>query len=125
VVELLAHLAYDGRELAWPVAVVAESPDDRSVVFRSYFSQWAVDGQRHLRPAILEPGPAYPGDAVGRYQAALAAGDAEAVVRTFAPDGYYREPSGPHDAHRGADELRCSSPGASARAAASACSIVP
>jgi ketosteroid isomerase-like protein len=106
VVELLAHLAYDGRELAWPVAVVAESPDDRSVVFRSYFSQWAVDGQRHLRPAILEPGPAYPGDVAGRYQAALAAGDAEAVVRTFAPDGYYREPSGPHDAHRRADELR-------------------
>ena len=29
VVELLAHLAGDdGRELAWPVAVVAESPDD-------------------------------------------------------------------------------------------------
>ena len=40
VVELLAHLAaYDGREAAWPVAVVAESPDDRSVVFRSYFSR--------------------------------------------------------------------------------------
>jgi ketosteroid isomerase-like protein len=29
VVELLAHLADDGRDLAWPVAVVAESPDDR------------------------------------------------------------------------------------------------
>ena len=28
VVELLAHLAGDGRDLAWPVAVVAESPDD-------------------------------------------------------------------------------------------------
>jgi hypothetical protein len=28
-------LAEDGRELAWPVAVVAESPDDRSVVFRA------------------------------------------------------------------------------------------
>ena len=35
VVELLAHLADDGRELAWPVAVVAESSDDRSVVFRT------------------------------------------------------------------------------------------
>ena len=28
VVELLAHLADDGQELAWPIAVVAESPDD-------------------------------------------------------------------------------------------------
>jgi hypothetical protein len=43
VVELLGHLAGDGPELAWPVAVVAESPDDRSVVFRTYCSQWPVD----------------------------------------------------------------------------------
>ena len=116
VVELLAHLAFDGREVAWPVAVVAESRDDRSVVFRSYFSQWALNGQRPLRPAILEPGTAHPGDVVGRYQAALAAGDAEAAVATFEPDGYYREPNGPSFAHRGTAELgafftRCFSAG--------------
>jgi hypothetical protein len=28
VMELLAHLSSDGRPLAWPVAVVAESPDE-------------------------------------------------------------------------------------------------
>jgi ketosteroid isomerase-like protein len=106
VVELLAHLVDDGREVAWPVAVVAESPNESSVVFRTYCSQWPVDGRRHLRPPILEPGPAHPGDVVGRYQAALAAGDAEAIVNTFAPDGYYREPIGPHSAHRGTPELR-------------------
>ena len=106
VVELLAHLAYDGRELAWPVAVVAESPDDWSVVFRTYCSQWPVDGRRHVRPPILEPGEVDPGDVVGRYQAALEAGDAEAVVNTFAPDGYFRESIGPHYAHRGTTELR-------------------
>jgi ketosteroid isomerase-like protein len=50
VVELLAHLVHDGQEVAWPVAVVAESPDDQSVVFRTYCSQWPVDGRRHLRP---------------------------------------------------------------------------
>jgi ketosteroid isomerase-like protein len=106
VVELLAHLGGDGRELAWPVAVVAESPDDRSVVFRTYCSQWPVDGRRHVRPPVLKPGQAHPGDVVGRYQAALDAGDAEAVVNTFAPDGYYREPIGPHYTHRGTAELR-------------------
>ena len=83
VVELLAHLAGDGRELAWPVAVVAESPDDRSVVFRTYCSQWPVDGRRHLRSPVLKPGSALPDDVVGRYQAALEAGDAEAIVGTF------------------------------------------
>jgi limonene-1,2-epoxide hydrolase len=106
VVELLAHVRFDERELAWPVAVVAESHDDRTVAFRSYFSRWLFEGQRPVRPPILKPGPAHPGDVVGRYQAGLAAGDTEAVVRTFTPDGYYREPIGPPLAHRGAHELR-------------------
>jgi hypothetical protein len=106
VVELLAHLSDDGQDLAWPVAVVAESPDDLSVVFRTYCSQWPVDGRRHLRPPILKRGEAHPGDVVGRYQAAVAAGDVEAVVSTFASDGYYREPIGPHYAHQGTAELR-------------------
>jgi limonene-1,2-epoxide hydrolase len=87
VVELLAHLPRDGGEVAWPVAVVAESPDD-------------------LRPAILPPGGTLPGDVVGRFQAALASGDADALVRAFEPDGYYREPIGPHLTHRGPAELR-------------------
>jgi hypothetical protein len=106
VVELLAHLADDERELAWPVAVVAEAPDDRSVVFRTYCSQWPVDGRRHPRPPILEPGAARPGDVIGRYQAALEAGDVEAIVNTFASGGYFREPIGPHSTHRGIRELR-------------------
>jgi hypothetical protein len=106
VVELLAHLTHDGRDLSWPVAVVAESPDDRSVVFRTYCSQWPVDGRRHLRPPILEPGHAHPGDVVGRYQAALEAGDTDAIVGTFEPEGYYRGPFGPWYTRRGASELR-------------------
>jgi hypothetical protein len=106
VVELLAHLDHEGRELTWPVAVVAESPDDLSVVFRTYCSQWPVDERRHVRPPILEPTQARPGDVVGRYQDALAAGDTEAVVSTFAPDGYFRGPFGPRHTHRGTAELR-------------------
>jgi ketosteroid isomerase-like protein len=106
VVELLAHVDHDGQDLLWPVAVVVEFPNDRSVVFRTYCSQWPVDGRRHLRPAILEPGTAGPGGVVGRYHAALEAGDAEAIVSTFAPDGYLREFVGPHSAHRGTAELR-------------------
>ena len=33
-------------------------------------------------------------------------GDVDAIVSTFAPDGYLREPIGPLDAHRGTGELR-------------------
>jgi SnoaL-like domain len=105
VVELLAHLDHGGGELVWPVAVVAESPDDMSVVFRTYCSQWPVDERWHIRPPILKPGHARPGDVVGRYQAALAAGDTEAVVSAFEPDGYFRGPFGPRYTHRGTAEL--------------------
>src|SRR5262252_5160013 len=44
VVEFLAHLAGDGEVVNWPLAVVAESPDDRSVVFRTYLSQLPILG---------------------------------------------------------------------------------
>jgi len=106
VVELLAHLNDDGRTVSWPVAVVAESPDHSSVVFRTYCSQWPVDGRRHHRGPVLDRAVAGPGDVVGRYLDALAAGDPEATVRTFAADGYLTEPVGAPDTHRGSAELR-------------------
>jgi ketosteroid isomerase-like protein len=105
VVELLAHLADDGRQVAWPVAVVAESRDDSSIEFRTYCSQWPVDARRHVRPPILASGRDRPADVVGRYHDALDAGDTDAIVNTFAPDGYLREPIGPPFVHRGAAEL--------------------
>ena len=106
VVEIVAHLVDDGVSTDWPVAVVAESPDDRSVVFRTYCSQWPVDGRRHVRPSILAPSRTALSGVVGRFQTALAAGDVDGVLGVFADDGYVREPVGPHATHRGTDALR-------------------
>ena len=106
VVELMAHLSDDAVPVAWPVAVVAESHDHDSMQFRTYCSQWPVDGRRHVRPPILPAGPTRPSDVVGRFHAALEAGDVDEVVSTFAPDGYLREPVGPPYVHRGASQLR-------------------
>ncbi len=58
VVELLPHVDRDGQKVPWPLAVVAESPDEWSVVLRTYCSQWPVTGQRPVRAPILEPGDA-------------------------------------------------------------------
>jgi ketosteroid isomerase-like protein len=106
VVELLARLRRDGREVAWPVAVVAESPDDKSVVFRTYCSQLPITGRHEIRSPVLDPAPVRPDGVAGRYQAALAAGDVAATVSAFGPDGYFREPDGPPYVYRGAGELR-------------------
>src|SRR4051812_22839372 len=59
------------------------------------------------RPPLLQPDPDLrESDVVGEYQRALAAGDIEAVVAAFEPDGYAREPAGGAHVHRGADGLR-------------------
>ncbi len=106
VVELLAQLIQDGEEVAWPVTVVAESPDDQSVVFRTYCSQWPVVGHREIRPPILEAAQLRTNDLVDRYLAALAGGDTDAIVGMFSPDGYVHEPLGFQKIHRGPDQLR-------------------
>jgi hypothetical protein len=68
-----------------------------------YFSTWPLTGAH----AILQPDPGlHEADVVGEYQRALAAGDVEAAVATFEPDGYMREPAGGEHIHRGTDELR-------------------
>ncbi len=106
VVELLAHLQLDGEPVTWPVAVVVQSVDDRSVTFRTYGSQWPVVGRRPIRAEILDPDPhTEPGEVVTHNLKALAAGDREGVVKTFATNGYLRKPIGPRSVHRGTDEL--------------------
>ena len=106
VVELLAHLVHDGRRCCgrWQW-----SPNPPTIC-RWCSAPTAASG-RSTDTATSglpssEPGHAHPGDVVGRYQAALDAGDADAIVSTFATDGYYREPIGPHRFHRGPPELR-------------------
>ena len=109
VVELMAHVTVDGHEQPWPAAIVADSAGDRSITFRTYLSLWVLDGQHHRRSPILRPGTApaaRTGGIIGRYQAALAAGDTDAIVATFTPDGYLQEPLGPPHDHRGQAELR-------------------
>jgi hypothetical protein len=106
VVELVATVDQGGARISWPIAVVAESPDDRSVVFRTYCSTWPHEGHRHLRPPILTAGARAPDDVIGRYHSALEDGDVEGILHTFQPDGYLREPIGHSALHRGTDELR-------------------
>lgn len=94
--EFELELAQSGRTVVLPVAVVVEpGPATRSVWIRIYHSQWLLLGHHIVRPPLLARDPSVrESDVVGDYQRALAAGDAEAIVATFEPDGCFREPAG-------------------------------
>jgi SnoaL-like domain len=80
-------------------------PRARMIELRIYFSRWPLSRVRGVRPPLLSPDPDLEApDVIGEYHRALAAGDVDAVVAAFEPDGHVGEPSGV--AHRGTDELR-------------------
>jgi hypothetical protein len=107
VEEVVLHLDGPQGRVALPLAVVADHAGDRIAELRIYFSGWPLGGGHALRPPLLQPDPALSApDVVGDYQRALAAGDAEAAVAAFEPDGYFREPAGAPHVHRGTGELR-------------------
>jgi hypothetical protein len=59
------------------------------------------------RLPLLQPDPELrASDVVADYQRALSAGDLDAILATFEPDGYAREPGGGQRVHRGRDGLR-------------------
>ncbi len=108
VEEVLLTVDGDAGRITLPQAVSADrDADGRFIEMRVYFSRWALTGSHAMRPPVLQPVPGLDEpDVVGEYQRALAAGDAEATVAAFEPDGYLREPAGGAHIHRGPDELR-------------------
>jgi SnoaL-like domain len=108
VVENLLHLQLPERALALPVAVVGEHGKTGWLkAIRVYHSLWPLFGAHRVRPALLpiDHSRQITG-AVADYQRALAAGDVDAIVRTFESDGYFREPAGGEYIYKGLDHVR-------------------
>jgi hypothetical protein len=55
---------------------------------------------------VLEPRPIRLAEVAARYRDALGRGDVDAIVETFASDGYVRDSLVPAGVHRGPAELR-------------------
>jgi hypothetical protein len=108
VVEAVLHLRDQGRDVDLPIAVVGDDGPNRRVrALRVYHSFWPLAGHHRVRPPLLPRDPdARVSGAVADYQRALAAGDVDAIIATFEPDGYFREPSGEPWVHRGPAQLR-------------------
>src|SRR5262245_21023214 len=108
VVEAVLRLRHEGKNVDLPIAVVGEQAGGGKVrALRVYHSFWPLEGHHRIRPPLLPADPnAHVAGSVADYQRALAAGDVEAIVATFEPDGYFREPTGQPWVHRGQAELR-------------------
>jgi hypothetical protein len=107
-VEVVLDLDGETGRVGLPVAVVSDrASDGRIVELRTYFSSWPLTGRHVNRPPLLQPDPQLrESDVVAEYQRALSAGDVDAIVATFEPDGYAREPAGGRYIHRGPEGLR-------------------
>lgn len=106
--EMVLHLDGGTGRVDLPVAIVADrQPDGRIDELRIYSSSWPLTGRHANRPPLLQPDPELrASDVVADYQRALTAGDVDAIVAAFEPDGYAREPAGAQYIHRGPDGLR-------------------
>ena len=106
--EVVLHLDGETGRVELPVAIVADKQSDgRIVELRIYYSSWPLTGRHTNRPPLLQLDPQlHAPDVVSEYQRALAAGDADAIVAAFEPDGYAREPAGGQHVHSGPDDLR-------------------
>ena len=106
--EVVLHLDDETGRAELPVAIVADREDDGHIdELRIYCSTWALTRRHANRPPLLQPDPEVRApDIVSEYQAALAAGDVDAVLAAFEPDGYAREPAGSHYLHTGPGDLR-------------------
>lgn len=106
--EVILRLSGGDGRVDLPVAVVSDQRSDRSMEeVRVYYSSWQLTGRHSNRPPVLQPGPEVrESDVVGDYQAALAAGDLDAILASFERDGYAREPAGSEYLHRGSEGLR-------------------
>jgi hypothetical protein len=88
--EVVLHLEGETARVELLVAIVADREHDGHIdELRIYFSTWALTRRHANRPPLLQPDPELRApDIVSEHQEALAAGDVDAIVAAFEPEGY-------------------------------------
>src|SRR3954447_17011959 len=106
--EVVVHFAGDAGRGGLPVAIVADKDrEGRIDELRMYYSSWALTGRHANRPPVLQPDPQLRlSGVVAEYQAALAAGDVDAILAAFEPDAYVRGPAGGGNGRPGRGAVR-------------------
>ena len=106
--EVVLHLDGETGRVELPVAIVADRQQDGHIhELRIYFSTRPLTQVHATRPPLLQPDPELRApDIIGAHQAALAAGDVDAIMATFEPPACAREPAGGQCLHTGPGALR-------------------
>jgi hypothetical protein len=106
----------DDRTVVLPLACLVDATGPDGPTARVYLSEWVHNGRRVRRGPLLDADPAArPDGIVGRYWAALGAGDAPGCVACYEPDGALQGGGGPAFAVRGTASLSDAYAGALAR----------
>jgi hypothetical protein len=105
--DVLLHVDGEGGADGLPVAIVADRrPDGRIDELRLYYAGGSGAGTGSVRAPLLQLDPELQEpDAVAAYVSGFNAGDVDAVVASFEPDGSVREADG-RLVHRGPADLR-------------------
>jgi SnoaL-like domain len=105
--EAVLHVDGERGRVALPFATIADRADDGRIdELRIYHSNRPLMGRHSTRSPLLQPDSELgESDGVAEHQRALAAGDVDAIVAAFEPDGYVRGP-GDVAVHSGPDGLR-------------------
>lgn len=104
--EYVLAMTRHGTDVELPWHVIAELTGDRITALRMYHSTYPLTGEHLVRAPLVSPDPDLePAAPIDAYEAAMAAGDPEALDALFEPDGYVREPAGPEFKHQGAGRM--------------------
>lgn len=106
--EVVLHFDAGTGRAELPFAIVGDHPSDAWLTeLRVYYSSTTLTGRHANRRSLLAPDPGRPEpDVVGEHLRALRAGDVDALLAAFEPDGYVRGPEGSRDVHAGPEGLR-------------------
>ena len=104
--EYVLAMTHEGSAVELPLHLVAELDGDKIAALRAYHSTYPLTGEHIVRAPLVPPNPDLePAAPVDAYEAAMRAGDPEALDALFEPDGYVREPAGPAFKHHGAGRM--------------------
>ncbi len=99
-------ITQDGEAIDLPLHLVAVLAGDKISALRAYHSTYPLTGEHIIRQPLVSPDVEIePAPPIGAYEAAMAAGDAEALDALFERDGYVREPAGAGFKHKGAARM--------------------